>query len=327
MLLSLLYLAISCITLAWGADRFVTGASATAAYFKLPPFLIGVVLVGFATSFPEMLVSLLAALKQQPEIALGNAIGSYITNISLVLGVTLLVAPLAIRSQLLRREYGIMTVTLFIVWVFLSNGYLSRLEGAIMLLIFISLFSAMVYFAWCKKNAAGIKQGQDTWLQACEYTMTSSPVSLLRAFFLLVIGFVSLYLSSHLLIYSASAIARHLGVSELTIGLTIVAVGTSLPELAASVASALKKEPDIALGNVIGSNIFGLLVVTAMPGLFAPGKISNVLLWREFPIMVVITALLFLLGGGLRQNSLLTRPQGVVLLLSFIVYLALIFII
>jgi len=283
------YLLVSCALLAWGADRLVIGASAAARHFKLPALVIGVVLVGFFTSFPEILVSLLASLKQRPDLALGNALGSYITNISLVLGVSALVIPLPIHSRLLKCEYPIMFLALLIVWLLLLDGYLSQADGIIMLLSFLGIIALMAYFAWCKR------QSDDAWVKEFEHSTAQVSMSLLKSLLFVLFGFVVLYLGSELLIFSAVGIAKRLGVSELIIGLTVVAVGTSLPELAASVAGALRKEPDIALGNVIGSNIFGLLAVTAMPGLFSPGKINTALLWREFPVMAFVTVLLFLL--------------------------------
>jgi cation:H+ antiporter len=305
------------ILLSFGADRFVEGAASTARYFRLSPFLIGFIIVGFATSTPEILVSSVASLNGEPAIGLGNAIGSNIANIGLVLGITVLVSPLLVDKSLLIRDFPAMFVVFALVFYLLSDFRLDRLDGVILLItLFILLVAAIVIHR-------RIKNDEDT--SAGEGVANTSNSILLPSFWLLT-GLFLLLFGSSLLVDSAVFIAEYFDISEMIIGLTIVAVGTSLPELAASVASALKGKPDMALGNLIGSNMFNALAVLAMPGLLAPSNFGPQVLFRDVTFMIVlsISAYLLSLGWG-RDTSRLGRLDGIILLLGFIGYQTLLF--
>jgi cation:H+ antiporter len=305
------------ILLSFGADRFVEGAARTAQYFRLSPFLIGFIIVGFATSAPEILVSSVAALNGEPLVGLGNAIGSNIANIGLVLGITVLVSPLVVEKSLLLRDFPIMFSIFLLVFYLLSDMQLGRLDAAILLsTLAILLFAAIVIHGRQINHkdtiaSKGVPSNtQSVWLPSLWLFM----------------GLICLLFGSSLLVDSAVFIAEHFGISEMIIGLTIVAIGTSLPELAASVASALKGKPDMALGNLIGSNMFNALAVLAMPGLLAPSSFSSEVLFRDVAFMIVLSISVFFLSLGWGRNtSRLARQDGIILLLAFIGYQALLF--
>lgn len=237
------------ILLVWSADYFVDGAAATAGHFGMSPLLIGMVIVGFGTSAPEIVVSVLSAMQGSPGIALGNAYGSNITNIALILGITALISPIAVRPQIVRRELPILLAVTALAAAQLFDGELSLADGMVLLLALALIMGYTVL-----KNM----KGKDNIVGdiADEFANPAAKMPLSRALMLLILGLVVLVLSSRLLVWGAVSIAQSMGVSDLIIGLTVVAVGTSLPELASSVAAARKGEHDIALGNVIGSNLF-----------------------------------------------------------------------
>ncbi len=305
--------------LVWGAERFVRGAAATARNLGVSPLIIGLTIVGFGTSAPEMLVSAIAAWSGSPEMGVGNAIGSNITNVGLVLGVAALAAPLAVKSEMLRREFPVLlAIMLFSLWLLL-DGELSFSDG----LLLMGGLVAMVYWIvslGLRERAAGREGTIDPMATEFQEEIPSG-MSQGKALFWVVLGLLLLLASSRLLVWGAVNVAEWLGVSDLIIGLTIVAIGTSLPELAASVMSALKQEPDIALGNVLGSNMFNLLAVLGMPGLIAPSVMPPELLQRDYPVMIGITLLLFAMAYGFRKPGRVTRLKGLVLLLAFAGYL------
>ncbi len=303
--------------LTYGADRFIDGAAATAFHFGIPPLLVGLVVVGFATSAPEMLVSAMAAFNGNPSLAIGNAIGSNIANVGLVLGVTAIIAPLVVRSAVLRREFPIMFVALLLASALLVDTELGRRDGAILLA---GLFVSIGMLAWL-----GMRASKSVPMVAEIAREIDTDLTLRRSLFWLAVGLVLLVGGSKLLVDGAVEIARFLGVSDVIIGLTIVAVGTSLPELAASIASALKDEPDIALGNVIGSNMFNSLGVLSMPGLIAPTIFDGAVVKRDIPYMLIICSILFVLSWSFKQEGRLSRFGGSLLLAGFIAYQVLLF--
>jgi cation:H+ antiporter len=244
--------------LVWSADRFVEGSAATARHFGMPPLLIGMVVVGFGTSMPEMVVSVFAAAQGTPGIALGNAYGSNITNIALILGLTALISPIAVHSQVLRKELPVLTlVTILAAWQ-LRDGWLSRLDALLLLVVFSGLM------AWTIRE--GLHQRADKLGQEMEEALESRPMPVGRALCWTGLGLVLLIISSRILVWGAVTIAHGFGVSDLIIGLTVVAIGTSLPELASSVLAVRKNEHDIALGNILGSNLFNTLAVIGVAG-------------------------------------------------------------
>jgi cation:H+ antiporter len=299
--------------LIWGADRFIDGAANIATNFGVAPLIVGLTIVGFGTSAPEMLVSALAALDGAPAMGIGNAIGSNITTVGLVLGVTTLIAPLTVNSATLRREFPVLAFVMLLALVLILDGELGFIDGGILFTGFILTLAGM---AWLAIRGHG---HDDPLEQEFEQEYSKEKMTTGRAVWLFVIGLVSLLAGSKSLVWGATGIAHLLGVSDLIIGLTIVAIGTSLPELAASVISALKNEHDIAVGNILGSNIFNLLAVLAMPGLIAPSSVDPMLLYRDFPFMIVLALGLFLFARFCSHGRI-GRGAGILMLLVYIGY-------
>lgn len=312
----LAFLAVACglMLLVWSADRFVNGAASTAHYFGMPPLLIGMVVVGFGTSAPEMVVSALAASQGNPGIALGNAYGSNIANIALILGVTTLISPVTVHSQVLRKELPILTaVTVLAAWQ-VWDGSISRLDAITLLVVFAGLMSWAIW--------QGLQKQADALGENIAQQLEVRTMTLRQALFWLVLGLVLLIVSSRILVWGAVEIARGFGVSDLIIGLTIVAVGTSLPELASSIIAARKGEHDIAVGNVIGSNLFNTLAVVGIAGTIHPLEVGQEVFYRDIAIMGTLTVWLFIIGYQSSGPGRINRLEGTSLLLCFIGYTA-----
>jgi len=300
--------------LVWSADRFVEGSASVARHFGMPPLLIGMVVVGFGTSAPEMVVSALAATQGNPGIALGNAYGSNITNIALILGLTAMINPIAVHSQVLRKELPLLTaVTLLAVWL-LWDGGISRLDAVELL----GLFGGLM--AWTIRQ--GLLHKKDALGAEMDRELETGAMHLRRAVFWLLAGLVLLIASSRLLVWGAVEIARGFGVGDLVIGLTIVAVGTSLPELASSVLATRKGEHDIALGNVLGSNLFNTLAVVGIAGAIQPLAVGPEVLRRDVLVMVALTLSLFVFGYRFRGPGRINRVEGALLLACYVAYTA-----
>ncbi|HLF31009.1 MAG TPA: calcium/sodium antiporter, partial [Xanthomonadales bacterium] len=298
--------------LVWSANRFVEGSTATAAHFGMPPLLIGMVIVGFGTSAPEMTVSALASWQGNSGIALGNAYGSNIANITLILGVAALINPIAVHSQVLRKELPILAaVTALAAWQ-LYDYELSRVDAVVSLVVFAGLLALAIRQALRSKT--------DTLAEAYEHKLAEQCMPVKQALFWVVVGLILLILSSRILVWGAVRLAHGFGVSDLIIGLTIVAVGTSLPELASSTMAARKGEHDIALGNVLGSNIFNTLVVVGIAGCVRPLDVAPELLSRDIPVMALLTLSLFTICWGFRGPGIINRYEGAVLLCAFVAY-------
>jgi cation:H+ antiporter len=303
--------------LTWSADRFVLGAAGLARTLGVTPLLIGLTVVAFGTSAPEIIISVLASLQGSPSLAVGNAIGSNIANIGLVLGVAALIAPLTVASRVLRRELPVLLAVTLLGLLLLADGVLGARDGLVL------LAGLLLLTVWLVRQ--GMAQNGEINPLATEVEESLPPgLSLPMAIFWLLLGLALLLLSSRTLVWGAVEIAQALGVSELVIGLTIVAIGTSLPELAASVAAALRGENDLAIGNIVGSNLFNLLAVLAIPGILAPAAVENAVLFRDYPLMLGLTVLLFVfaLTRG-RKPGQIQRWQGAMLLGLFAGYLAL----
>lgn len=298
--------------LVWGADRFVVGAAALARSLGVPPLLIGLTVVGFGTSAPEILVSTMAALQGNPGIAIGNAIGSNIANIALILGATALIMPLTVRSDMLRREYPLLLAVSVGTFLLLLDGDLDRADGLILLAGLCGVMLLLVRIGLRRRD-------HDPLAEEIEAEIPGDlPVAAAIGWFLL--GLAVLVISSRMLVWGAVDVAVALGVSDLVIGLTIVAIGTSLPELAASIMSALKNEPDLAIGNVVGSNIWNLLAVLGVPGLLAPGLVPPEVLNRDILVMLALTLALFVMGRSTQTHGTINRVEGMLLLTCFIAY-------
>jgi len=311
LLFSSLAVIVGFVFLVWGADRFVHGAAATARNLGISPMIIGLTIVGIGTSAPEILVSAIAAWQGNPALGVGNALGSNITNIALVLGATALITPLLVKSETLRREYPVMFSIMLLALVLLIDGEMSRLDGWILMLGLGLMILWMVL--------QGLRRDHDP--MEAEYEQEIPRISTSRALLWLAVGMILLLGSSRALVWGAVNIAHALGISDLIIGLTVVAVGTSLPELAASVISALRKEPDIAIGNVIGSNMFNLLAVLGLPGVIMPHALEPEVLSRDFPYMIGLSIALFAMAYGFKGDGRLNRWEGLLLLLAYFAYL------
>lgn len=314
LLLALLAVVLGLAVLVWSADRFVEGAAALARLFGMSPLLIGMVIVGFGTSVPEMIVSAFAALDGNPEIALGNAYGSNITNIALILGISALMRPIAVASRVVRMEMPILIGVTAFAGLELYTGDLTRLDAVMLLVVFALL---MGWSIW--QNA---RKRPDTLEEEIEKEFSPTRMTTAQAGGWTVVGLLLLIVSSRALVWGAVEIATALGVSNLVIGLTVVALGTSLPELASSVAAARKREHDIALGNILGSNLFNTLAVVGIAGIISPLRIPSDVLTRDYPVMAGVTVLLFFFVYGFRGPGRITRAEGGVLLAIFVLYTA-----
>lgn len=304
------------VLLVWSADRFVEGASATARILGMPPLLIGMVIVGFGTSAPEMMVSAIAALQGNPGIALGNAYGSNIANIALILGITALINPVIVQSGILKKELPILTAVTIATVLLLIDRNLSRIDAIILLGVFSALMGWTIY--------QGLKKKTDPLGAEMESETAEDKLTLKQALLRLAAGLILLIVSSRILVWGAVKIAMIFGVSDMIIGLTIVAIGTSLPELASSVAAARKGEHDIALGNIIGSNLFNTLAVVGIAGVIHPFPVETITLTRDMALMTGLTLSLFAIGYGFRgRQGVINRFEGAGLLLVYAGYTAL----
>jgi cation:H+ antiporter len=300
------------ILLMWGADRFVVGAASTARNLGVPPLLIGLTLVGMATSGPEIFVSVTASLAGDPALAAGNAIGSNIANIGLVLGMTAVIMPIAVRSVTLRREMpALLAVTLIMTMVFF-NLRLGRLEGVLLLVTLVLVLYWLVVL--------GSRSGASDPIALDYATEIPANMPMRSAVGWLVLGLVVLLTGANLLVWGAQNLAIAFGVSELVIGLTVVAIGTSLPELAVSILSALKGEHDMAIGNIIGSNLFNSLAVVGIAGIIHPAEFERELLTAHLPVMIGLTLALFLMTYNFGNQSRIRRIEGFLLLVAFFSY-------
>lgn len=305
--------------LAWSSDRFVEGASSLARNLGVSPLVVGMVVVGFGTSAPEMLVSLMAAWEGSPSLALGNAAGSNITNIALILGVTALLTPVAVHSRVVKRELPIVLLVGALAWGLLADGRLSTVDGSVLLTVL------MLVLAWMVRTAKVTPMETDALLQEIrEEEPAALPMQ--PSLIWTAVGLVLLVLSSRLLVWGAVGVAQAWGVSDLVIGLTIVAVGTSLPELAASISSIRKGEADMAVGNVVGSNLFNTLAVMGIPAMLGEVAVPGGLLGRDLPVMLGLTVLLLLFNFTPPTRNLITRPEGGVLLALFVAYQVLLYV-
>lgn len=300
--------------LVWSADKFVEGAAATAKHLGMPTLLIGILIVGFGTSAPEMVVSAIAAYEWNPALALGNVLGSNIVNIALILGVTALVAPIAVHSKIVKKELPLLILIVLFSGYLLIDNNLTLTEGILLLIGFFSLIGWSIY--------AAIKGKGDVLEGELESELQEHAMSLKLGIIWLIVGLVLLIASSRILVWGAVGVAHEFGVSDLIIGLTIVALGTSLPELAASVIAARKGEHDIAIGNVVGSNMFNLLAVIGIATVINPmNSIAPEVLYRDWIIMFILTLALLVMAYGFKgKDGKINRVEGAILVLCYVAY-------
>ena len=311
---------IGLVLLVWSADKFVDGAANLAQSWGVSPFIIGVLIVGLGTSAPEMLVSAVAAFQGNSGIGIGNALGSNITNITLVLGATAIMANLPVRSEIVKQELPLILCAGLFSWILMADHMHSRLDGVLLLA---SLFGVLY---WLVRST---KKQQVVTDSLIEDSLNDLPEAMpfKQAVIWTIIGLTLLLISSKLLVWGASGIATAFGISDLVIGLTVVAIGTSLPELAASISSVKKGETDLAIGNIVGSNLFNNLGVLALPALINPGVVPGAVLSRDMPVMMAVTLLLIILGYGFlsRSRYQITRGRGVFFLTLFVAYQGLLY--
>lgn len=305
------------IALVWSADRFVSGAAATARHIGVSKILIGLTVVSVGTSAPEILVALAAALEGASPLAIGNAIGSNIANVGLVLGITAMVAPLPFAASVLKLELPWLIGATLLALYCLFDLWLGVWDGALLLLA----LWAVMYHLWRSQRRSPERLAESIQEELDEL----EAMPMLRALAWLAVGLAILLFSAWALVWAATEIARLLGVSELVIGLTIVAVGTSLPELAATLSAAVKGHPDIAIGNVVGSNLLNILAVMAVPALVNPVGIEATVVWRDYGMMAALTLLLVLFAYGMGSKPRITRFEGCVMTLAWIGYMLLLY--
>jgi len=318
MVTSFVILILGFAALVWSADRFVYGAAALAKNFGVPTLIVGLTVVAMGSSAPEMMVSASAALAGKTDTAVGNAIGSNITNILLVLGITALFRPLSVSSSTLKREIPLVLIVSLATWYIFSDNYFSLAEGVALLIGFVVFVGGLIIVSLRAKN-----QTDPFVSEACDEVPNDVPTK--KAVIWLVIGMVLLPVSAHFLIDSAVDIAKYFGLSDLVIGLTIIAIGTSLPELAASIAGVLKNEDDLALGNIVGSNIFNILAVLPFAGIINPSVIDPSVANRDILIMIGATVALIIMSLNFRGAQRINRVEGGLLLIAFLGYQGYIF--
>jgi cation:H+ antiporter len=298
------------ILLIWSADEFTNNGAKIANIFKISPLIIGLLIFGFGTSAPEMLVSGLAAYEGHPELSIGNAFGSNIFNIALVLGITAIILPIKVKQDILKKEWLYLMASTLVAGILIWDGHLSVADGLILLGL-LAVFLTYTFVASKKGDhqefdnlVIDVKQGQTK-----------------KVWLMLIVSFVVLLVSAKLVVWGGSELAASFGVSDLLIGLTVVALGTSLPELAVSISSALKKQHEMVVGNIIGSNLFNTVGVLAIPSLILPFDVPVNVINRDYPFMVALTVLLFIISYKFKKEGNISRPEGVLLLVVLATYL------
>ena len=325
MLLPIIAVVIGLVVLVWSADKFVDGAVGVARFCGMSTLLIGMVIVGFGTSAPEMVVSAISAMQDAPELALGNAYGSNIANIALILGVTAIISPVIVVRKALKRDLPILLAVTALSVILVSDGSIGRFDGIVLLLVFAGVMGFNIWNEIRQKSKAAETVEP-------EFDSAEKP-ALGKSIMWLIVGLLLLVSSSRALVWGAVEIARALGVSDLLIGLTIVAVGTSLPELASSIAAARKGEDDLAFGNIIGSNLFNTLLVVGIAASIAPmDSFEPSVFNRDMPVMAVLTVLLLLFGLPVRKKRIdagghrigrINRIEGATFLAIYVGYIGL----
>ena len=314
MLLASLAVVGGLLLLVWSADRFVEGSVAVAAHYAVPPLLIGMIIIGFGTSAPEMMVSTIAASNGNPGLALGNAYGSNIANIGLILGMTAMICPIAVQSVVVKKEIPILVGITGLSALLLIDGELSRVDAFILLGVFVALMAWSIF--------EGMRNRNDAMGQEMQEEIDAQSTKPAMAIMWIIVGLALLIGSSHLLVWGAVEIATDLGVSDLVIGLTVVAVGTSLPEFAASMSAARKGQADLALGNILGSNLFNTLAVVGIAGVISPFSVPPEILDRDMIVVGLFTVSLFVVCFSFKGTGIINRLEGTLLLAAYVGYTA-----
>jgi cation:H+ antiporter len=296
----------------WSANRFVDGAAKVSTYYKMSPLFVGMVVIGFGTSAPELFVSTISSYLGQDNIALGNAYGSNIVNIALILGITAIIKPIKVLSSILRKELLILLVVTALSAFLLLDLKFSRVDASLLLSIF------LLFMVFAIKDSR--KKDDDSFSIEIAYSLDQEKVPIKLSLFKLISGLGILIISSRYFSWASVSLAKSLGVSDVIIGFTIVAIGTSLPELISSIVAAIKGESDLAFGNIIGSNLFNTLAVVSLSGLIKPLTVSNEILTRDISAMCGITLILFIFGIGLKGEGRINRSEGAILVLFYFGY-------
>ncbi len=311
MIEAIAFLVVGLIILVWSADKLVFGSAALARNFGISPLVIGMTILAMGSSAPEMMVSATAALDGKTDTAVGNVLGSNIANIALILGITALIKPLSISSEVLRREFPLMIAVTLLAGAIMWNNHLGFYEGVLLFALFGVFLLAML------KISRNEQKRGDVLLDEQESEVPEG-VSNPKAAIWVVIGLILLPISAQILVDNAVIIAKYFGMSDLVIGLTIIAVGTSLPELAASLAGVLKGEDDMAVGNIVGSNVFNILAVMGIPGILNPSVLSEHAMGRDFWVMLGVSLMLVIMALG--KSRSINRIEGAILFCTFLAY-------
>lgn len=311
MLETVALLIVGLVLLVWSADKLVFGSAALARNVGISPLVIGMTILAMGSSAPEMMVSATAAWEGKTDTAVGNVLGSNIANIALILGITALIKPLSISSAVIRRELPLMIAVTVLAGILLWDNHLGFYEGVLLFALFGGFLYAMLQISR-KEQKAG-----DVLIEEQEAEIPEG-VSNPKAIMWVVIGLILLPIAASMLVDNAVIIAKFFGMSDLVIGLTIIAVGTSLPELAASLAGVLKGEDDMAVGNIIGSNVFNILAVMGLPGIINPSVLSEYAMGRDFWVMLGVSLLLVAMCLG--KSRSINRIEGSILVVCFLAY-------
>ncbi|AEG31240.1 Na+/Ca+ antiporter, CaCA family [Thiomicrospira cyclica ALM1] len=305
--------------LVFSSNYFIEGTANVALRYKVSPLIIGIVIIGFGTSSPEIIVAIIASLEGNPGLAIGNAVGSNITNIGLVLGVTALIAPLVVKSSVLRREFPILLIVTGFGMALIMDHRLGVVDGIILLT---TLFAILGWMIYSNRNISS----NDPLSEDINKELNELPkLSKAKSFTYLILGLIFLIISARMMVWGAVEIAEYFEIPDLIIGLTIIAIGTSLPELAAAITAALKNEVDLMIGNILGSNLFNILAVLAVPSILAPSLIDIEVLKRDYPIMLLFTVAMLLVALPRKGNAVISRIEGGLLLTLFVAYLGLLY--
>ena len=296
--------------LVWSADEFTDNGAKIANIFNISPLIIGLLIFGFGTSAPEMLVSGLAAMQGNTGLSIGNAVGSNIFNIALVLGVSAIIEPIRVNENILKKEWIFLLIATFCAGLLMWDNRLDLTDGLILLSLLALFFIYTINESKNKQHeefddlAKSIEKGSNT-----------------KVWVMLIVSLIVLISSAKLVVWGGSSLAKLFGVTDLIIGLTVVALGTSLPELAVSISSVLKKQFDMVVGNIIGSNLFNTIAVLAIPGIIHPSDIPPEVMERDYPVMLFLTFLLFLVAYKFRKNNNINRAEGFILITVFCFYM------
>ncbi|QCU89613.1 calcium/sodium antiporter [Thiomicrorhabdus sediminis] len=305
--------------LVWSSDVFIDGAASTAKHLDISPLVIGVVVLGFGTSMPEVVVSTLASLDGSPGLAIGNAVGSNIANIALVLGVTAIIAPIVVKSSILKRELPVLLIISLGAYALVLDGSLDFHDGIILV---ITLVATMFWMIRANKTMSITDPLASETQSEIE---DIAEMSLKKAISLLLGGLIILMISAKMMVSGAVDIAQFFEVPDVVIGLTIIAIGTSLPELAAAIAAARKNEADLMIGNIVGSNLFNIMAVLAVPALIAPSVLNSDILYIDMPIMLLLTAAMLMMALPRKGRADINRLEGALLVGTFISFLVLLY--